>query len=186
MKMTRYIYIAFLLILVLNACTSSTNTPAQSQAPTITAEQTSGYPGPQAVTTNPSYPYPVPSSRVPNTPQPTFTSDPQMGSVIGKLLVNNNGVNNVTLYLAGIIKDATGKDIVAGLDRVNSPNTATDEQGIFTFINIKPGRYALILDVVINQYLMNYPDKDGTIIFQIDSGKTVDLGDLNYDSLPLP
>jgi uncharacterized GH25 family protein len=109
-----------------------------------------------------------------------------MGNVIGRILVNNSPVKNTAVYLAEVIRDASGKDVVAGLDRVKSPTTDTNSDGTFAFINVKAGRYALILDVVTNQYLMKYPSNNETIIVEIASGKEVSLGDLNYDSLPLP
>ena len=134
----------------------------------------------------PAYPGPQTEPTVAVTPQPTYTTDPQMGIVKGKLLVNNNGVNNVTLYLAAVRKDKTGKDVVAGLSLANSPNIVTDQDGVFSFINVKAGRYALILDIVTTQYMINYPDKSNPILIDVESGKVVDIGELNYDSLPLP
>jgi hypothetical protein len=181
MKIVRNIFVGLMIILVLNGCTKS----AITVAPTInsTAEQLPQYPIPQVEgTDNPSYPAPV----IQITFSPTFTPDPQMGNVVGALLINNSPITNVNLYLAEVITDKTGKDIVAGLDRVNSPSSLTDDKGKFAFINIKPGRYSLILDMVMSQYLMNYPGKEKTIIVQVEQGNEIDLGVLNYDSLPLP
>jgi hypothetical protein len=116
---------------------------------------------------------------------PTFTTDPSMSNVTGRLLENDSGVGNITLYLAEVLKDKTNRDIVAGLDRANSPSAVTTSDGSFTFVNVPPGRYALILDVITNQYLMSYPGEETQIIIQVESGSKFDLGDLNYDSLPI-
>lgn len=183
MKIMRYFFIGLMLLFVLNACSNLTN--LETPTPSITPERSPQYPAPQVeMTGNPSYP--VPSTAVRNSAGPTFTSDPQMGAVIGRLLLNDSPVKNATLYLAEVIKDASGRDIIAGLDRAKSPTTDSDNQGKFAFINVKTGRYAVILDVITNQYLMNYPSNEKPIIIQVDSGTEVDLGDLDYDSLPLP
>ena len=178
-----HILLSFLIVLILAACSSPTGVVTQPQIPN--AQQTLGYPAPLGESTS-AYPYPQPVTIIPNTPGPTYTPDPQLGIVTGKLLVNNKGVNNATLYLAAIMKDKSGKDVIAGLDRANSPSADTNQEGTFSFINIAPGRYALILDAVITQYMMNTPGKSTAIIVEIVAGKVVDLGDLNYDSLPLP
>lgn len=192
MKRSIIISVSLIVIFLLAACSSSTDTPtvavlteATGQLPTT--QVTTGYPAPQqGIPSDSAYPYPVASTPIPVNPIPTYTADPLMGSVIGKLLVNNNGVKDVTLYLAGVIKDKSGRDMVAGMDRSKSPITETDSQGMFAFINVEEGKYALILDVVTNQYMINYPDENTPIIVEVVPGKQVDLGDLNYDSLPLP
>jgi hypothetical protein len=178
-----HILLSLFIILILVACSSPTGVVTQPQNPN--AQQTLVYPAPLGENTS-AYPYPQPGTTGTNNAGPTYTPDPLLGAVTGKLMVNNQGVNNATLYLAAIMKDKSGKDVIAGLDRANSPSADTNHDGIFSFINIAPGRYALILDAVITQYMMNSPGKGTAIIFEIVAGKLVDLGDLNYDSLPLP
>ncbi len=184
------IIIGILLILALAACSTPTSIATQPSAATQTqvpTGKTTDYPGP-VVANVATTTYPNPQSNATPIIQtgPTPTADPTMGTVTGKLLLNNKGVGNILLYLAEVIKDKSGKDIVAGLDRVNSPNIRTDSEGIFTFVNVKTGRYALILDVVTNQYMINYPDKETPILVDVQAGKVIDLGTLNYDTLPLP
>jgi hypothetical protein len=84
------------------------------------------------------------------------------------------------------MKDNNGNDIVAGLDLSKAETTTTGQDGSFTFVNVPLGRYALVLDIVNQQYLLSYPDKEEAIIMQVEAGKEINLGDLNYDELPLP
>jgi hypothetical protein len=184
------------LVLLLAACSQPSSISTQGLIPT--SEQNMGYPAPQGnITESPSYPapefsitenpsYPAPETPMITNPSPTFSVDPQLGLVRGRLLRNNVPVSDVVLDLAEVMKDNTGKDIIAGLDRTKSPNTATDSQGTFVFINVQKGRYALILDIITNQFLLNYPGSEDAIIMQVEAGNEVNLGDLNFDDLPVP
>ena len=170
-------------ILLLSACSGTSIAPTNTQI--ISAEQNTGYPSPQFnITENPSYP--APTIPIIGNPNPTSTTDPVNGLIRGRLLHNNAPVQSITLYIAEVITDNEGRDMVAGLDPRNSPNTSTDSQGNFTFSNVKVGRYALILDIVTNQFLLNYPGKEDPIIVQVEAGQEVNLGDLNFDELPVP
>ena len=182
MKTTLTVVISILLILILTACSSATSTT--TVAPTPTSDLAYPYPIP-LVQVNSDASYPAPSTSIIQTPQPTYTADPSMGTVVGQLLLNTTPVSNTNIYLAEVIKDASGKDIIAGLDLVKSPNTTTDDDGKFTFVNIEEGTYALILDVVTNQFLLNYPTGNDSIVVDVEAGKEFDLGELNYDSLPI-
>jgi hypothetical protein len=191
MKRTFFVFISSIIILFLAACSGSTATatqtvPTEQSGQVTPPQQTGEYPAPIDYSGVSAYPSSEVTSPVAVTPRPTYTTDPLMGSVIGRLLENSNGVENVTLYLAEVMQDKSGRDIVAGLDRINSPTADTDSQGKFAFINVKAGRYALILDVVISQYMINYPGENTPIIVDVITGEQFDLGDLNYDSLPLP
>jgi len=195
MKISR-LYIVGVLLILLAACSQPSS--VSTQGIISTAEQNTGYPVPQGKTTeNPNYPapeviitenpsYPAPETPIKTIPSPTYTADPQLGSIRGRLLRNNVPVPDVVLDLAEVMKDNTGKDIIAGLDRTKSPNTATDSQGAFVFINVETGRYALILDIITNQFLLNNPGSEDPVIVQIEAGKEVNLGDLNFDDLPVP
>ncbi len=176
--------IAILLIpLVLSACSSAVSSPTIS--PIATSPQSTGYPAPQVSDYgNPAYPGPTSSSI--NNPSPTEAIDPQMGIVQGTLSRNHVPVPDISLYLADVMKDSNGNDLVAGLDLTTAESTTTGPDGSFTFLNIKPGRYALILDVITQQFLLSYPDKQDAIIMQVEAGKEINLGELNYDELPLP
>jgi hypothetical protein len=95
-------------------------------------------------------------------------------------------MKNVTLYLAETIKDNTGREVVAAMDRVRSPRTVTDDQGRFVFPNISPGNYGLVLDYVFESYLLLKPDSQEALLIEVSAEKQIDLGTLLYDSLPLP
>jgi hypothetical protein len=181
-KLCLYIF-WIIIIFLLSACSEPSIVP--TQALIITTEQNIAYPYPQYnITENPNYP--PPSMAIIANPDPTSTADPLQGYIRGKLLHNYVPVSNITLYIAEVITDDTGRDMVAGLDPRKSPNTVTDSQGNFTFTNITPGRYALILDIITNQYLLNYPGKEDPIIFQVEPGREVNFGDMNFDELPVP
>ena len=117
---------------------------------------------------------------------PTVTLAPGMGRVSGILQVGSHPAKNALLYLAETIKDSAGIDSFAAMDRIRSPKAVADDQGRFVFLNVPPGNYGLILDVITSSYLLMKPDSEEVLLIEVSAEKQVDLGTLLYDSLPLP
>ena len=181
--MKKLFLVGLISLLIIAGCNKPTT--IASQAPEAYPSQNNVYPYPGVeITINPAYP--GSTSPIVVEAIPTSTMDPLLGSITGRLLRNGQPVPLLALDLADVMLDESGNDLIAGLDRITSPNTMTDAQGIFTFINVKEGRYALILDIVTNQFLLNYPGRDDSIIVQVEAGKMIELGDLDYDELPVP
>jgi hypothetical protein len=163
-------------------------TPTPNPVGEITPEAGYPYP-PPAVGHQPPYP-------VETTPaQAAVPTDPQeiveqlqtgLGAVSGTLLINRQPRPAASLYLADVIQDDRGAEMVASYDPANSPRAFTDSSGNFLYVNIPPGRYGLVLDSVIASYLLHYPDRDEPILITITAGEVTDIGDLDYDDLPLP
>lgn len=144
------------------------------------------YPYPFAEPIQPLYPYPGMEQPAPvAAPSATPTADPALGVVKGRLLEGQVPVFDMSLFLAEIKKGEDGKDLVARLSFTNSQRVATDSDGNFMFVNVKPGRYAIILYTGENAFLLNVPDKMDPILINVEADKTVGLGDLSYDDLPL-
>jgi hypothetical protein len=134
-----------------------------------------GYPGPQ---TN------IASAAA----TPTF--DSTQSAITGVLLLSANGTTrpavNIPIYLAEALKDVGGIERVASYSPIDSPRSITDAEGRFWFYNVKPGRYGLILDAVIQGFLLSKPGTDESLLIDTTAGQTTDLGNLSYESLPFP
>jgi hypothetical protein len=164
-----------------------TNTPIMAEETEI---DKSGYPAPVIPTISPPYPAADPS------PEPTFeiinlealleNLTPGFGAVTGILLDNNKPRSNAIIYLANVITDDQGREMVASYDRSSSPRSDTDGLGRFAFVNIPPGRYGLILDTVINAYLLHHPNQDQPLLITVSANELEDIGNLDYDDLPGP
>ncbi len=113
-----------------------------------------------------------------------------MGTVTGVLLLQSEGaaipVTNQQLYLADILKDAAGVERAASYDPANSPRAFTDSAGHFVFYSVKPGRYTLFLDMVVQSFILLKPGSQENIIISVSAGQTTDFGTLLYDALPIP
>lgn len=166
-----------------------TNIP--KTAPTNTLNE-QAYPAPPLSGAYPaptSYnPYPEPGTEPlsPATESPTAipqTPNPNLGVVKGSLLLVDQPVGRVILYLAEVVTSASGGRVVA-LDRTKSIRATTDEQGNFVFINVPPGVYGLVFDRIIDSYLLLMPAGDD-LIMTITANEQIDLGALNYDDLPI-
>lgn len=124
----------------------------------------------------------------PVVPSPTLV--PGTGQVVGTLQVKSQGnpepVKDTNLYLAATVKDAAGKEVYAGFDRVNSARAITDNQGHFVFQNVAPGNYGLVLDLVSTAFLLLKPDSSQAILINVVPEQQVDLGTLVYDQIPPP
>jgi len=117
---------------------------------------------------------------------PTPPSDKStVAGVLKSGLSTATPANGMVLYLAAILPESRGTPFLASFDRVNSPEAFTDAAGRFVFSNIAPGSYGLVLDRVVQSFLLGDP-KHAKPDFIIDAkaGQIVDLGDLDYDSLP--
>ncbi len=129
--------------------------------------------------------YPVPLATFEVEPPPTLI--PGMGTVSGVLQVQGKPVKVGTLlYLGTFLKDSRGIEYTAVVDQAKSPKTYTDENGHFSFVNLPPGRYSLILNNIVNQYLLFKPDSSDYIAIDLSEGASIDLGTLDYQSLPIP
>lgn len=135
-----------------------------------------------------SYPAPAIAITVeqPSIQQPT--QDPSLAIIIGYLVIEKDGniypVSDAILYLAPVLKDEQGIERVVSFDRFSSNRAITDKNGKFTFLNVEFDKYGLILDRVINSYLLNDPTTSMDMLFSIEEPRLYDLGELRYDYLP--
>ena len=121
------------------------------------------------------------------TKQPAETADPGMGAVVGTLKYKGKPLSLVTLGLANVIKDAQGLEVATQFDRAFSPQTSTQANGSFEFLNLKPGRYGLIYANGPETYLLlkpGDPNIQEAILMTVTAGQKVDLGVLDFDNLP--
>lgn len=90
--------------------------------------------------------------------------------------------------LGELVKNDEGEGYIGvAYSASDSPRVRTDENGIFIFMDLEPKKYGLILDAVVAQTLLTYPDDDlKDIIIEIKAGEQLDLGVLEYDSVPYP
>lgn len=180
--MTRICYLVqiFLLILLLGCSPTTTLQPKINTAYPISGSDT------ESVN---SYPAPVVEEipvEQPSIQQPT--QDPSLAIITGFLLIEKDGniypVSDAILYLAPVLKDEKGIERVVSFDRFSSNRAITDKNGKFTFVNVKFDKYGLILDRVINSYLLNDPQSSMDMLFSIEEPRLYDLGELRYDYLP--
>lgn len=112
----------------------------------------------------------------------------QSGSVRGKLFLQTDSgaqpVSGRILYVAKVIMDSDGNERMASLDRTTSPRTTINEDGSFEITAVPPGRYGLVMDLVVQAYILLEPTGENTLLFDVVKGGDVDLGDLVYTSLP--
>jgi hypothetical protein len=117
------------------------------------------------------------------------TSDPSKSTVVGAIVVDMDGkvvpIKNTNIFLSPILKDKNGVERVAQFDRAQCPFTQTDEQGNFTFTNVPAGRYVIILDEVVQSFLLSETSSAYTLMLTATAGKTTDLKTLHYHTLPV-
>ena len=94
-------------------------------------------------------------------------------------------VSNAILYLARIIIDSSGEERVASFNRLESPRTVSGAEGEFAFLNVEPGRYGLVLDIVVESFLLSNPENGEDLIATVEAGGEFNFGDLVYEELPI-
>ena len=175
-------FILFISLIVISS-SCSTVIPSGTTTPTSTNQIATAYPPyipPTELPTKNGYPAPIeilPTSM-------TGTMDPQKGEVVGVLQLKGAPVASTNLYLADIIPNPQATEVAVHMERGKSPSALTDQNGNFNFVNIPPGRYALMFDAPPNAYLLLDLKTHLAITVSVTAGAKADLGTLNYDDLP--
>lgn len=168
--------ILIVLLVILSACNGQA-----LEAPNPTDSNLSnGYPLSKQAT---SYP---PPENIQQVSSAQITQLPGKGAVKGEILLNGRPVVDVNIFLAAIIKDTTGEEIIADMDQLSSPRSYTNSQGEFLVSNVDPGRYAVIIDVAVNSFLLLKVGSDEPLLVTVSPDTTLDLGEMNYQELPIP
>jgi hypothetical protein len=176
MKRLQTITFTLLLFLLVSCAQATVKAPAPTQAGSATQE---GYPAPGSAQEATSYPVPE--------IEETFvepTRDPGQAVVRGKLLLQGKPFTDGQVYLSDVIKGDQGTELVVGFDRTSIVRGELDKQGNFTIVNVPPGRYGVVLDMVSNAYLLMAPGKEESFIIDVTSGQDLDLGTMDYPNLP--
>lgn len=164
------------------AAPAPTDTPTPAPAPTATATSQAESP-----LDAPESPLPTPT-KDPTAPQGAV--DGATGAILGQLAVTGNPgfryVVDTLVGLAPIIRDDNGMPKAAGYEPSSAPKAMTDAAGRFAISNVEPGVYSIILDAVITSYQLNDEKSGETILVEAKAGEVIDLGLLEFASLPIP
>ncbi len=132
------------------------------------------------------------------TPTPVPTIDlaaiqvtPDRGALVGVLLVRGTSgemrpVANTKLALGEILTDEDGNERIVGYDPAAAPSTITDENGAFVLEDVPPGRYGLVLDIVMSSFLLFDEGSGDPLFVEVTAGEITDVGVLEYEALPIP
>lgn len=192
-----------LIVVLLAACSQPAATPTTAPvAPEPTTAPatpdaaypgpaTDGYPAPSANST--AYPEPQPEPTMPVSTEPLVVPAPssnQVGVVTGTILrITESGQQEPftggVIYLGPVLAADTGDEVMVAVDKNTAPQSAFNIFGEFVFVDVPPGRYGLMVDVVQGTVLLNDPSgaNNGDLIIEVVGGDTIDLGELAY---PLP
>lgn len=110
---------------------------------------------------------------------PVSTPLPTMGNVMGLLQIAGSGepASGAELYLGSLIGESEGYPLVT-LNQDSAPRAITDETGRFTFVNVPPGTYGLIVWSPISSLLVSDPETGYSLFITVEPDKTTDLGEL--------
>lgn len=112
---------------------------------------------------------------------------PSGGTVSGMLLVGVNApvpARGAILYLGNVYFDAKGIPLAGGFEKQTAPRTQSDESGGFVFSDVTDGTYVLIFDRGYEAFLLNHPTTGKDMLIKISEGRSVDLGNLIYRTIP--
>lgn len=173
---TKYsLLLSAIILLTTQIFTACTNTPSKTQSVSPLTAPNSVLPTPTSQTT------PDILSRNP--------AD-GTGALVGVLLLWSDGelqpVADVKLALGEILRDDNGEERMVGYDASTAPTTITGPDGRFIFQDVPPGRYGLILDIVMSSFLLFDESSGEAMLIDIPADEVVDLGNLEYTSLPIP
>lgn len=173
---------------------TATSDQASSEEPVSPEEPPAGYPSAEE-----SYPAPEAEAE-PGYPAPEVTrasavmeevpapSSSETATVTGVLLVESEEdalpVPEVILYLGKTITLSDGRPGMSSLNKSTAPSTQTNLVGQFIFEDVAPGQYTLVLDQITSTFLLGSPD-GGDLLIEVNGGEVVDLGELQYNSLPI-
>lgn len=123
---------------------------------------------------------------LPPTPSGPTPSADQVGTVTGQLVRLHGSATpeealELRIYLGTVHQSENGKDALVGASRDTSPFAQTDLEGNFTFVNVPPGRYGLMLDTPDGLVLLNDPKTGGDMIVEVMAGKTSQMGRMEFD-----
>ena len=123
-------------------------------------------------------------------PTALVTPEPDKAVVTGQLIDANSGqpVGNVVVRLAEIYWDEGHTKGALALDESNSPSTIADAQGFFTFKNVVPRDYSLVLrnrsqlDASADVIVPEQPGANKALIITAAKGEVKQLGQVRARS----
>lgn len=114
----------------------------------------------------------------------------ETGALTGVLLLKTqDGVEPVTdikMAVGEVLVDDEGNERMVGYEPSVAPVSYTDSTGRFVFEDLKPGRYGLIVDIVLSSFLLFEEGTPNALLFDVKAGEVTDLGNLEYTDLPIP
>nr|WP_139088799.1 carboxypeptidase-like regulatory domain-containing protein [Oscillochloris trichoides] len=179
----RWISILFLLG-ALVACSSSQQPPLvpSSQATSEHSTYPYPYPNPSPEThRDPAYPFPeLDPTSVGRSPEPVPTPNATTGVVHGYLynqMTNEPLYDGVMIYLSRLIPTDNQEMDAVSFDKSTDPFIDPDIEGGFAFSDVPPGRYGIVVQAPLNQYLTRYAnDQTKDVIITVEAGQSVDVG----------
>ncbi len=120
----------------------------------------------------------------------TLKTTANTGALTGVLILKTDAglkpVTDIKIALGETLSDDDDIERIVAYDPSAAPVSYTNSTGRFRFENLKPGRYGLILDIVLSSFLLFQEGTPNAILFDITAGEVTDLGRLEYSELPLP
>lgn len=121
---------------------------------------------------------------------PDADFDDTTGAISGLIWIHGSDgrvepLADAIIGLSGELDAGTGGGYSA-YSRSDSPQATVEESGVFVLNRLDPGKYILILDMDVNQFIMNRPDGSGEFVVEVRAGEQTDLGVLEYEQVAYP
>jgi hypothetical protein len=134
------------------------------------------------------------SSTQPAAPQPEALRPPVPTPSAGVAVVVGQAIGNTTqapikktyVYLAKVFWDKDHKNAAFALDIAHSPVATTDQNGYFTFNQIEPSEYVLVVgDYYGNNDVVREKNGDARV-YKPEAGKSLDVGVVQVNASVTP
>jgi len=99
-----------------------------------------------------------------------------------RILIDGTPAKEFNLYLADIITDENGIEVMTRFDRTSLLRASPDNDGIYIIEKVPPGRYGLIADFISHAISLENPSDGMTILVTIKENEVLDLGLLEFSN----
>ncbi len=116
---------------------------------------------------------------------PKITLTPSMTALVGQVNSTAGGgkkpLSDTVVRLAEVYWNAAKTDGAYVVDGARSPSAITNKDGQFSFVNIKPGDYAIVVGDLIGYNVVIKQDNGKAKIYTCVSGQILDVGELDVN-----